>query len=217
MKSSGETERTSTFALAKNCPHHHADIHHIDPPQSGFKIVYDTRRRDKKIPGNQHLAHGIVGRAFKSQIGPYGAAGTGMFTALNAGNFARLINFIDEFLGTDFFATELLSLQALGIGEAGRSNFESETITKCRANACCIKPSPGVDSPSNSRRVTTRWAAESSFRFSSLDRGTRSAHSMTCGSMSTSTVPWKNSVSPSKKPPVPLILRPSTSISLRGR
>ncbi|MCU0252870.1 MAG: hypothetical protein MUE61_21995 [Vicinamibacterales bacterium] len=58
------------------------------------------------------------------------------------------------------------------------------------SSACWMAGSPGVAVPSSSRSVTTRWAAESSWRFSSLARGTRSAATIAAGSMSTSTVPW---------------------------
>ena len=47
------------------------------------------------------------------------------------------------------------------------------TALKASSSACWMAGSVGVAGPSNSRSVTTRCAAESSCRFSSLARGTQ--------------------------------------------
>ena len=217
-KSSGCTESRPTLAGGEEIGDGLAHVRNLRAAQMRFQIEDHARRRDEEIAGDQHFAEAVEARAFQPHMRrhrcrrrPY----DGRHCTSRAG--CGIVDAVQEFVRADLVVVVARGQRFFCLRDRAPLRRDAEPLGEAFDQRLLDVGQRRHRRPASSLSVTTRCAAESSARLASFSCGTLSAASMRAGSISTRTVPWKITVLPSMKPPVPLILRPSTSMSLRGR
>ena len=176
--------------LCKKLRHDRGEIVQVDAAQARLQVINDPRGRDEKITGKKGRANAILSRPFEPQECLDGAAGTDPGTAQVTACRRRFVNSGHEIICPDFLLVQCLRVFSFRPAQFTGAGGEAKSFTERRGQG-------RLDGRQARCRFTQQLAQRDhalrsgiEFPPGQLGLGTRSAETMVCGSMSTSTVPW---------------------------
>ena len=217
VKSSGVAVNSPNLGAAKKTRHGLGQITDGHPAQRRLKVQDHPWRCHKEITGQRDVVDPPA-RTVKLEICRNRAPLAGVAARQDASPACRIVDAVDELVSPD-----LVGKYRSGGGFFGRRDRTRRKVDPQPLGKACHQR---VLDLGNRRRPAAEQLAQGHdplggaglVVLGQLGRRNVQQRRPSCSDpCRTSTVPWKKIVSPSKNPPVPEILRPPTSMSLRGR